>query len=99
MIKELRKHSRSYLVLFAILAAFITCFVLAWPNVLLQRALVLFLGSFLQRRGPLLSRANIPGSVIGGLFFARSLVMVPVVSRFTFRRRPDDAERIPGLDV
>jgi len=45
MIREIRKHVRAYLVLFTLLATFIVGFILAWPNVMLQRSFVLFLGA------------------------------------------------------
>ncbi len=45
MTKDLHRHSRSYFVLFILLALFLVGFVMAWPNVLLQRSLVFFLGA------------------------------------------------------
>ncbi len=43
---ELTKHRLAYLVLGIVLGLFIVGFTFAWPNILMQRALVLFLGAF-----------------------------------------------------
>ena len=56
-------------------------------------AVVLFLGSFLQRHVPLLSRSNIPGPVIGGLVFA--LVVFILHTRAMLDVRIDSVLRNP----
>lgn len=45
MIAELKKHPKDYTILLIILAVFVAGFTLAWPNLLLQRTFVVFLGA------------------------------------------------------
>jgi hypothetical protein len=44
VISELKKHPKDYAILLAVLIIFVAGFTLAWPNVLLQRVFVVFLG-------------------------------------------------------